>query len=952
MKSNSLSPRSGLPLAKPAWELTFWYWHMQHEALHHPVRFRSVSQGAPIVTGMKTYLINTDTVPPAEPAAGAARPSVSGSTHAEELSGGQLRRWIHGALAQAKDAKTARRKSGARGSALPELQPFLALPPGHHGKRSSGSHRGPTMHGSGQRLSESQSVSHLRRRTPPEFLECQRFLGKIDWQHHRKLSFSGKPTAAPTPSTPPGGEAGSIRLEQTTSSAPLAEETRRTSSTPALPQAEEASARRFSRVSVGTEESAGSSSSDGRRSSDGSFQIGRSPNRFSTRPGSAANRKYLNERRDTFDRRANHAFAQLSSGDEITTDELQTALEQMGNPRINTEWIDEICQSYCRDRYCLSCAEFSQVAKMYEEKHWEYLQVMFMEVDAIGTGMLSYVELKQLLQRTRATPMPGAVKEQIRELFNFSISKCAVTMDQFMKLHDVLASRYGFTTKDWNRLTHIFTQHDADENGILDVTELRVAFSKCFVGPESVSSLCAEVIAGGKHEVDLPYFLLVMRRHFEDEILRVQRAFHSVADPDGPETQELPAHKLADVFHLLGEEDATTEKILVAAKLHKLHKKVDFDVEETCLIHQSWIETIALPTGEIAELEAAFQRADADKSGGIDRAELGGIIRWLGYPSTYELEIELLEEFRQESASELNFSEVLTIMKKYQAMEARQVRKSFERQAKADATARLPVAELRNMLLRMGHVPSHDHVSKLEKQAGGRDALASLWDFVRLVVAYRQEARKKLQRNQGFSDRQLHQFRTHFQGYDTEHSGYISKECLQDLLKELFSGFEENENTQRRATLMLKQVDENNDGKLDFKEYLQMMRLYQDQADSERYIQETAVAEKCGYSRSELKDYRQLFQMFDSDASGELSHEECMSMFAPLLPEGQSATEDLARVLNKVDEDGNRELNFAEFLRMMYTLKEATVSQNIFSSSASSLVQAAKQPEQPSSVVG
>mmetsp|Transcript_32457 Transcript_32457/g.76245 ORF Transcript_32457/g.76245 Transcript_32457/m.76245 type:complete len:1044 (-) Transcript_32457:24-3155(-) len=989
-KSNAGSPRSGVPFSRPAWDLTFWHWHMKQEALKNPVRYRSVSQGAPSIVAIETVYISTMDVaggqhPP--PAKGEADTSDSGADEPPkafkggELSNSQLRHWVKNALSRAKeDTKLGRRSfRQTRGSHVEQHVPLVPFPPGSRAHSASGadSMRGSFHAGVGSRNTASfrgsvvlgstpalRSPSHgppdlnasLRRFTPPEFLECQRFLGKIDFAALRKASVADKNSVAAAAAaggriaSGEGGVADGERRSSNTgrnSLQTLQPHRLSVGGRAGNPHADEPP-RRSSQVSAATAESKSSSSSTAsdddsrRRSSDASAtfnihgkEMMRGPS-SGIRGGDASpfKRSYMVERRETFNKRVSTAFARLSSSNEITTDELQKALELMGNSRINLEWIDDICKTFCSDRYCLSCDEFSQVASTYEGKHWSYLEDIFREADQFGSDSLSYTELKQILGKTAAAPMPRAVREQIKELFGYTVSKCTVSLDQFMRLHDVLASRFGFTNRDYELLTRVFKQHDADVNGILDVAELRVAFSKSYVGPDAVSSLCAEAIAGGKHEVDLTYFLAVVRRHREDEILRITRAFQVI---DAKEEGFLTDRQVAQVFHELGEDDVSPEKVRAAAKVHKLHKKDVFDFEETCLVWQAWQETHGIPKGELADVEAAFQRADADNSGGIDRSELGGIIRWLGYPSTYELEVELLEEFRQETSSELNFSEVLTLMKKYQAMEARQVRKSFEKRAKADASARLPVAELRNMLLRMGHVPTHEQVHKLEAKAGGKDALASMWEFSRLVVLYRQEARKKLQKNQGFSDRQVNQFRGHFQSYDPSRTGFIVKSAVQSLLKELFEDVAENENTQRRATQLFKQVDENRDGRLDFNEYLQMMRLYQDQADNERFTKESAVAEECGFTRAELKDYRQLFQMFDSDASGELSREECLGMFAPLLPEGRHATEDLHQVLNKVDEDGNRELNFAEFLRMMHTLKEAPMSQSIFGSTAPAL---------------
>jgi Ca2+-binding EF-hand superfamily protein len=72
--------------------------------------------------------------------------------------------------------------------------------------------------------------------------------------------------------------------------------------------------------------------------------------------------------------------------------------------------------------------------------------------------------------------------------------------------------------------------------------------------------------------------------------------------------------------------------------------------------------------------------------------------------------------------------------------------------------------------------------------------------------------------------------------------------------------------------------------------------------------------------REEMKKRRhdetlQLFKNYDKDNSGNLSMQECSSLFAEMgmLPKCQVGQDEIKRLLDEADEDGSGELNFEEF---------------------------------------
>ncbi|CAI4221708.1 unnamed protein product [Auanema sp. JU1783] len=80
------------------------------------------------------------------------------------------------------------------------------------------------------------------------------------------------------------------------------------------------------------------------------------------------------------------------------------------------------------------------------------------------------------------------------------------------------------------------------------------------------------------------------------------------------------------------------------------------------------------------------------------------------------------------------------------------------------------------------------------------------------------------------------------------------------------------------------------------------------------------------YTRKELKEYRQLFNMFDTDGSGAIGNEELKQA---MLSIGMHANEsEIDNVIREVDADGNGEIDFEEFCACMKKSQSIVKSTN------------------------
>ena len=87
-----------------------------------------------------------------------------------------------------------------------------------------------------------------------------------------------------------------------------------------------------------------------------------------------------------------------------------------------------------------------------------------------------------------------------------------------------------------------------------------------------------------------------------------------------------------------------------------------------------------------------------------------------------------------------------------------------------------------------------------------------------------------------------------------------------------------------------------------------------DAADAERYA-------SYGLEPDDIKEFREMFQLVDTDGGGSIGRDEVMDLMRMV---GYRCTEDeVDDMISEIDEDGNMEIDFDEFVTMMSRKPEA-----------------------------
>jgi len=144
---------------------------------------------------------------------------------------------------------------------------------------------------------------------------------------------------------------------------------------------------------------------------------------------------------------------------------------------------------------------------------------------------------------------------------------------------------------------------------------------------------------------------------------------------------------------------------------------------------------------------------------------------------------------------------------------------------------------------------------------------------------------------ENLSEEKIAEFRAAFELFDRDRDGTITTKELGTVMKNLGQNPSETELEE-----MIKQVDLDGNGTIDFKEFLGLMVRKMKDTDTEEELLEA-------------------FKVFDRDGNGFITSHELRHVMSNL---GQSLSpEEIEEMVREADVDGDGQINFDEFVKMM-----------------------------------
>ncbi len=142
-------------------------------------------------------------------------------------------------------------------------------------------------------------------------------------------------------------------------------------------------------------------------------------------------------------------------------------------------------------------------------------------------------------------------------------------------------------------------------------------------------------------------------------------------------------------------------------------------------------------------------------------------------------------------------------------------------------------------------------------------------------------------------ENRIKDFREAFEIFDRDKDGYITAKELIQVMKSL-----NQDPSEQEINEMIKQVDLDNNGRIDFNEFAELMTKRSKETD----IEEEVI---------------NAFRVLDKQGQGTISTVELRHLMVTL---GDKLTEEeVEEMLREADFDGNGIINYEEFVRMMMT---------------------------------
>lgn len=598
----------------------------------------------------------------------------------------------------------------------------------------------------------------------------------------------------------------------------------------------------------------------------------------------------------------------------VNIDMSEEFLSRIGHREPKQLWIEEIARGITRAGF-YDREDASELAFQYKDRFVQDVEATFGGLDP--SMQCSSEAAESLFGQIRTRTLPGVALQAkcwfgLRQHQNSkeppdddSAMMSVARLEGIMKVRDILIDHAGFTPAEFKRIQATFNRYDIDKDGVLSAQGMMLGLTWTGADPDYSRSVCTE--PSFKEEE----FIQKIKEFFHLEEERIHAAFEAC---EGNKDGKLERRDLPNFFEELGHLSATQEIIGEALEASGMSMRQRVNFEDIYQVFMRFRERNGFLQAELEEIEDAFKKLDHDGSGSMDASELETAVHWLGYPSSFAIVREVLELYDIDESGELELVEMHGFIARYRDRHEADIRRVFAKHANGGVSSKsMPVTSVKPALFDLCFMPAQARLASLTR--GLKEV--SLREFRRMVTTCRQEVATKARENQCFSDLEVRQFRAKFEERLSGDEEEIATANIPNLLEELYPDIRSNMNTHARARKLLEASDANGDGKLDFQEFLRMMRLFRYEVRSQELATEREVMTETGFTRDEVREFHTVFDVFDEDASGEISPDEFESMIQQFVPVTKQAAHKLLEKMRDIGLDGSRELGFIDFLRIM-----------------------------------
>lgn len=616
-------------------------------------------------------------------------------------------------------------------------------------------------------------------------------------------------------------------------------------------------------------------------------------------------------------------FQRLNHDGEIHADELFRALELTGTQKPNQGWIDEIKETISRYS-TLSLSEFTVFVKKYRQRQSEHFRKVFNEHDVDGSGAVEKSELRDLLSSVGVAPLP-AVLEQVMEEVDEDGSG-SVGFEEFEKVMEIMRIREGFTKTEVAEFDRAFKKFDRDLSGEIDTDELIgilgwLGYSQ---SKDTLHQVVEKVDFDGSGSVSREEFLVCMRQFRQKEVDNV-RALMLACDADGSGT--ISSTELHGLLKALGY-NLSPDVLREVSADAGCDSKTELNFEDIWTMISLFRMREGFLRAEVEDLRQGFDKYDKRGQSELDCVDLGHVLRWMGYSPSLEEQQKLVAEVDVDKSGELDFAEFMKLMRKKREALFFQMYNAFctfeSDNDSGPGTGRLQHAG-RNVMKALRTLGIYKMPPDFAEGRPLYSADVDFEDFVKMVKKSHEIDRNTFRQNAGFSDEVVKEYKEKFEIYDADHSGDISNRELQRLLLDLYPADAMSKDARPKMQKLMEAVDDDQNGRLDFGDFLRLNRQYQTELENERILKEHLAIEETGFETSEVDEYRSLFQASKGNGASTMTFSEIHKMINSIVPLGDKHKEELKAIIGSMD-GAEHTAEFADFLRIMRQVQDLNLA--------------------------
>jgi len=610
-------------------------------------------------------------------------------------------------------------------------------------------------------------------------------------------------------------------------------------------------------------------------------------------------------------------FRKMSDDNRLYREDNCKALDVAGFLCIKADWVEETWSSITHFNG-VGPDEFLRLCSLYEERLRAAIAGEFQARDRDGNGCLDEGMLPSILNEFGMQPMAHVLREIVAEL---NIASSEMDFANFEGVLSVLYMREGFSTTEHAELAASFGRFDRNGNGDLDTQELYklLAWLGYPVKLEDIAAVVCEVDVDNSGHICLREFLQYMRRIRNHNLDRLREA---IDNSDSNSSGSNGSSELMALMKVLGynaDPIAVTEAAHVVG-LDIRTKTGDFDLGDLWGLCEAYRSREGLTCSMANEVTEAFRRYDRDGSEEIDVTEIGKVLRWLGLQVPFDVQQLLASQVDVDNSGRLNLRELQKMVRMYRESSNMAVQAAFQKYD-YNLEGLLSLDKARGAFRELGHrrtemLPAF----RDEDMAQGK---VNIFGFTMAVARHRAEMQHRFRQSGGYAAQEVEQLRAEFDKYDLDSSGDISNTEFLLLIEGMFPDMANNPDLRVKLQALTKEVDPNNDGRLDFHDFIPMMRQFHDLEENEIIAKEQKAEAETGFNAQEIQEFRQLFLEIGQQAT-KLSLGETKKMISTICPLGDKNTAEFTALFRKV---AGHHADFPDFLRLMRSLLDMDFAQ-------------------------